>query len=172
MFSGKTTELLLQLRRSAIVNRQVAIIKYQKDTRYSDKEIISHDGIRIPDGVDIFVQLELYPILGELGSGYSVVAIDEGQFFSDLVPVAVQLANNGVSVYVSALNGTFDQKPFPVISELMPYVDDIFLLSAVCMVCYDNAPFTVRTSEETEVEIIGGKERYKPVCRRCLALRK
>lgn len=41
-------------------------------------------------------------------------------------------------------------------------------LSAICRDCFETACFTVRNgSEETEVNMVGGEELYKPVCRGC-----
>ena len=40
-------------------------------------------------------------------------------------------------------------------------------LHAVCMVCYGDAAFSKRISSETEVEVIGGSDKYMAVCRKC-----
>jgi len=40
-------------------------------------------------------------------------------------------------------------------------------LSAVCIDCGKEAAFTRRTVESNEIELIGGEESYKPVCRKC-----
>ena len=40
-------------------------------------------------------------------------------------------------------------------------------LHAVCMVCYGDAAFSKRISSETEVEVIGGSDKYMAVCRTC-----
>lgn len=40
-------------------------------------------------------------------------------------------------------------------------------LSAVCMYCSKDAPFTQRTVDNNEVELIGGEEAYRPTCRKC-----
>ena len=43
---------------------------------------------------------------------YDVIAIDEGQFFPDIVDFSEELANKGKVVIVAALDGTFQRKPF------------------------------------------------------------
>ena len=43
MFSGKSTELLRRIRRYTIAKRNCAVIKYGKDTRYSEKKVSTHD---------------------------------------------------------------------------------------------------------------------------------
>ncbi len=43
MFSGKTTELLRRIRRFTIANRTCLVVKYKKDTRYSEDNMSTHD---------------------------------------------------------------------------------------------------------------------------------
>jgi thymidine kinase len=98
---------------------------------------------------------------------YDVVAIDEGQFFPDIVEVSERLANEGVVVVIAALDGTFQRKPFGHILSLVPMAEQVIKLSAVCIECGSEAAFTRRTVDSQEVELIGGEESYKPVCRAC-----
>lgn len=98
---------------------------------------------------------------------YDVVAIDEGQFFPDIVEVSERLANEGVVVVIAALDGTFQRKPFGHILSLVPMAEQVTKLSAVCIECGNEAAFTRRTVDSQEVELIGGEESYKPVCRAC-----
>jgi len=64
------------------------------------------------------------------------------------------------------LDATFQRKPFDVIN-LLPIAEKVTKLSAVCVVCSADAPFTQRLVENSEVELIGGTELYRPVCRKC-----
>lgn len=98
---------------------------------------------------------------------YDVVAIDEGQFFPDVVEISEKLANEGVVVVIAALDGTFQRKPFGEILSLVPLAEQVVKLSAVCIECGNEAAFTRRTVDSQEVELIGGEEIYKPVCRNC-----
>mmetsp|Transcript_21871 Transcript_21871/g.30107 ORF Transcript_21871/g.30107 Transcript_21871/m.30107 type:complete len:89 (-) Transcript_21871:893-1159(-) len=77
------------------------------------------------------------------------------------------MANKGKTVIIAALNGTFQRKPFGQIMDLVPMAESIQHLSAVCMLCYEPANFSLRTSDEKEVEVIGGTEKYLAVCRSC-----
>ena len=56
----------------------------------------------------------------EKAINYDVVAIDEGQFFLEIVDFCEELANLGVIVLVAALDGTFQRKPFGNIINLLP----------------------------------------------------
>jgi thymidine kinase len=85
-----------------------------------------------------------------------VVAIDEGQFFLDIVEVSERLANEGVVVVIAALDGTFQRKPFGNILSLVPLAEQVVKLSAVCIECGNEAAFTRRTVDSQEVELIGG----------------
>jgi thymidine kinase len=68
-------------------------------------------------------------------------------------------------VIVAALDGTFQRKPFGNILNLIPLAETITKLSAICLACGKEAAFTQRTISSHEIELIGGSEMYKPVCR-------
>lgn len=73
----------------------------------------------------------------------------------------------GKIVVVAALDGTFQRKPFGSILNLVPIAENVTKLSAVCVNCQDDAAFSLRVSDETAVEVIGGADKYVAVCRRC-----
>lgn len=98
---------------------------------------------------------------------YDVIAIDEGQFFHDIVDNVEMFCNKGKIVIVAALDGTFERKPFGKILELIPIAEQIQKLSAVCFSCGKDASYTKRMSDCKEIELIGGEDIYKPVCRNC-----
>ena len=51
--------------------------------------------------------------------------------------------------------------------NLIPLAESVTKLNAVCMLCYKDAAFTKRLGSETQVEVIGGAEKYISVCRQC-----
>ena len=79
-------------------------------------------------------------------------------------------ANLGKTVVVAALDGTFERKPFGNIVSLIPLAEKVSKLSAVCVYCTREAAFTRRAIASKQVEMIGGAEMYKPVCRGCFFL--
>jgi len=99
--------------------------------------------------------------------GFDVIGVDEGQFYPDVVEFCEKMANIGKTIIVSALDGTFQRKPFNRVLELIPLAEKIDKLSAVCSICQGEAPFTARIGEETQLEIIGGSDKYIALCRRC-----
>ncbi len=46
--------------------------------------------------------------------------------------------------------------------------ESIVKLNAICMICFScDASFTKRRGDETQIELVGGKESYLAVCRDC-----
>ena len=78
---------------------------------------------------------------------YDVVAIDEGQFYPNIVEFCEELANEGIIVMVAALDGTFQRKPFGNIINLLPVAEKVTKLTAVCVYCANEASFTQRVIE-------------------------
>jgi thymidine kinase len=77
------------------------------------------------------------------------------------------MANQGKTVLISSLDGTFERKPFGTILNLIPKAEHIVKLSAVCTFCKKEASFTKRMVESKEIVLIGSDDIYKPVCRSC-----
>ncbi|VDL72281.1 unnamed protein product [Nippostrongylus brasiliensis] len=166
MFSGKTTELIRMHDRHRIAGKSCVLVKYAGDTRYDSELIVTHKRVTA-DGTTLIART-LREIREELFADETeVVAIDEGQFFDDLAYICEQLACEGKMVIVAALDGTFLRKPFAEVSQLISFSDEIKKLSAVCMECGDDAPFTFRCTDEKAVEVIGGEDTYRALCRIC-----
>uniref|UniRef100_A0A1I7W7P6 Thymidine kinase n=1 Tax=Heterorhabditis bacteriophora TaxID=37862 RepID=A0A1I7W7P6_HETBA len=58
-------------------------------------------------------------------------------------------------------------QPFPEVSQLISFCDQIKKLSAVCMQCGGDAPYTFRCTNDEAVEVIGGTDTYRALCRTC-----
>ena len=170
MYAGKSTELIRRYRRYAVLKKNVLAICPEKDTR-SGECIATHNGER----VNAFVVKNLSDVLlmeGPQRHAYlsaSVVAIDECQFFDDVLDsVREMVEKDRKIVIVAGLDGTYQRKPFGAMLELLPFADECVKLSALCLLCDDGtpAPFTQRTSGGTSIVEIGGTESYRSVCRR------
>jgi len=162
MFSGKTTELIRRLKRYQIANHKCLIIKYANDDRYDKDGIATHD----KQTLAATSTLELSS-LKHVSNSYSVIGIDEGQFFPDVVPFAEQMADKGKIIIVAALDGDFQRRGFGNILNLVPLAENIVKLNAVCMLCFQEGSFTKRKGSETAVEVIGGQDKYLATCRAC-----
>jgi len=171
MFSGKTTELLRRIRREQIAGATTLLIKHGSDTRYTkdEKIIATHDGVskELFKNTRVVSKKDTQFIFEE-----DVIGIDEGQFFPDLSANIAGWMKQGKRIFVSALNGDFNQKPFPGTSKLVSMASDIVFLKAVCMLCVvkpaQEAPYTVRTgSKSTQKILVGTSDIYKAVCTKC-----
>jgi len=165
MFSGKSTELLRKMRVFEVALHKSLIVKYAKDDRFSDDCVSTHDKTMRK----AVKATKLEQIRAE-ALKYTIIGIDEGQFFDDLVPFCVDMANRGKTVLVAALDGTFEQKPFANTIELISNCESVVKLSSVCMSCLKQASFSRRLNDDKRVEVIGGEDVYAASCRRCLLL--
>ena len=160
MFSGKTSELIRRINRYKIANKNVVAIKYSKDTRYSKNEISTHDNKNLE-------ALSCLKLNNDYDN-YDVIAIDEGQFFDNILDFTIDYMNKNKIIIIAALDGTFQQKPFNNILDLVPYATKLTKLSAICMICKNEAHYSHRITKETELEVIGGMDKYIACCYKCL----
>lgn len=165
MFAGKTTELMRRIRREIFACRRCFVIKYGKDTRYSQDAMSSHDKAMLKAHASVNVLSEV----GNDWKDFDVIGIDEGQFFSDLLEFSTAAADAGKTVIISALDGDFCRRPFGQVCSLVPHCESVDKLAAVCMVCHQlPGCFTRRTvTDNNEQELIGGADMYVATCREC-----
>jgi len=165
MFSGKTSELVRRYNRHSIGNKYCLMIKYKHDTRYGTENVATHDKINIKA-----ISCEhLYQVDNIITNGhYQVICIDEVQFYKDAHIFCDKWANQGLIVEACGLNGTFDRKPFPIISRLLPLAENISWFKAVCRETGDDAVYSnINVQVEKGItEVIGGTEMYNAVDRR------
>lgn len=168
MFAQKTTELLRRVRRYQSIGYRVLVANYVADTRYGKDRIASHDKeFEKAVCVERLAELE-----DAVRSGwYHVLAIDEGQFFSDLYEKITAWADElPIHIVISGLDGTSDRAPFGDMLRLIPHAEEVERLSAFCAVCRDGtvavySQYVAATQKSDTVEI-GAAESYRPVCRR------
>ncbi|BAT87543.1 hypothetical protein LR48_Vigan09g198600 [Vigna angularis] len=166
MFAGKTTSLLRRIQLETANGRNVAVIKSSKDTRYGLDSIVTHDGAKLPCwalanlssfkqkfGIDAYEKLD-------------VIGIDEAQFFDDLYEFCRQAADDdGKTVIVSGLDGNYMRRSFGSVIDIIPLADSVTKLTATCEICKRPASFTLRKTQDKQIELIGGVDVYMPVCR-------
>lgn len=58
-----------------------------------------------------------------------------------------------------------DRRSFGSVLDVVPLADTVTKLTARCEMCGKRAFFTLRKTEETKTELIGGSDVYMPVCR-------
>jgi thymidine kinase len=169
MFCGKTDEMLRLLRRFAIAGRQVILIKPRLDTRSDEATVVSRSGAN-HEAVSVGSSREIEAVTGEA----DIVAIEEGQFFDEGLPDVVErLADAGKQVLVTGLDRDFRGIPFGPMPRLMALADQVTKLTAICMVCGEQATRTQRliggrpAGADSPLIVIGGMgdETYEARCR-------
>ena len=165
MFSGKTSKLIEVYKQCKFCNIPVCVINHSIDTRYHDTMVSSHDKIMIP----CIQATELNDIWQKNEINQNVVfLINEGQFFSDLYEVVLDMIKNNKTVYICGLDGDFERKKFGQILDLIPYSDAVTKLTSLCSLCKNGSRgiFSMRLTSEKQQTLIGS-DNYIPVCREC-----
>jgi thymidine kinase len=179
MFSGKTTRLLDIYKKFSFCEIKTMVINYEKDNRYSDILLSSHDKVMIPcikalklsdiiqftdDKIDCTINTKYY----EDFMRAKAILINEGQFFTDIVEwVTIAVEKYHKNVYICGLNSDFKRSKFGNWLDLEAMSDNIVMLHSFCSHCKRRpAIFSHRLSNEEELEVIGA-DSYIPVCRKC-----
>lgn len=170
MFAGKTEELIRRINVLSYANKNIIVFKPKVDNRYSDTEIVSHSGFKVP----CLVVDRAQDILKKVDVDTEVVAIDEVQFFDkDIVDVCEYLADKGIRVMVAGLDKDFRGEAFGVMPELLTRAEFVTKLTAVCAKCGAPATRTQRlvdgkpASFDDPIVLVGAVEHYEPRCRHC-----
>lgn len=161
---------------NTIAGRNVLYVKHSIDDRFSETDIVTHDGrcqyatVRTSDLSNILKIIEKYKA--------DVVCIDEGQFFaSDIIDAVRSLIDQNIDTYISGLDMDIHAGIFPNMAILMAMADHVTKRVAICtnlideQVCgsYANHTAKMTPSDETlgpHIEV-GGLETYQPRCRTC-----
>ena len=170
MFAGKTEELIRRIKVLEYAHKEIMVFKPAIDNRYSEKEIVSHAGTKVP----CIVVKDSKEILKYVKPDTEVIAVDEVQFFDrDIVDVCEYLADKGLRVMVAGLDKDFRGEPFGVLPELLTRAEFVTKLTAVCAKCGAPATRTQRlvdghpASFEDPVVLVGAVDHYEPRCRHC-----
>ena len=171
MFSGKTSRLVEIYKQCKFCNIPVIVINHSCDNRYDDELLSTHDKIKIPciKTNSLFEVWHKYylDINNEINKA-EVILINEGQFFTDLYEVVVDMLQKGKKIYVCGLDGDFKRNRFGQILDLIPLCDKVTKLTSLCSICKNGTPgiFSKRITTEKEQTIVGS-DNYIPVCRMC-----
>ena len=168
MFSGKTEEMLRRLRRARIARQRVQVFKPKLDVRYGHDKVKSHSGTEF-QATAVQACAEIFD---RMGTGTTVVAIDEAQFFEpEITEVCDRLAQKGVRVIVAGLDQDFRGEPFGSMPLLLAQAEHVQKFHAICMVCGQAASRTQRMIDgrpafyEEPIVLVGGSESYEARCR-------
>lgn len=169
MFSGKSEELIRRIKRAQFAKQKIAVFKPKIDNRYSDKEVVSHNGTKV---IAIPVANSSH-IKSFDKEGYDIIAIDEAQFFDEgIVETVIELADGGFRVILAGLDQDFRGEPFGPMPKLMAVAEHVTKLQAVCTVCGSPASRTQRlingapAGYDDPIILVGASEAYEARCRK------
>lgn len=172
MFSGKTEELQRRVKRARIAGQKVWVCKPDIDNRYSENQVVTHNGACI-DSINIDTQNFKIPfrwgIKDESIYDIDVIAIDEAQFFNDTIIKEVkELANKmNKRIIIAGLDMDFEGNTFGSMGELMSIANDVQKVHAVCVKCGSDATFSHRIDDCNDKVELGNTDKYEPLCRDC-----
>ncbi|MGG5759233.1 thymidine kinase [Bacillus toyonensis] len=165
MFAEKTTELQRRGRRLKRAGKRVAYFKPAMDTRYSENEIVTHDGAKV-EAININENAPLQLTSREYFENYDVFLIDEVQFFHSFIMTAIEtLLREGKTVIVAGLDLDFKGHPFFKMGALMLMAENVVKLHAVCSECGDDAWVSHKENNGQRIQL--GTDEYTPMCRKC-----
>lgn len=164
MFSGKTEELIRRLKRARIAKQKIEVFKPQIDKRFDEQNVVSHDeNAIISTPVEAATQILLM-----VSDDVEVVGIDEAQFFDmELINVCNKLADMGIRVIIAGLDMDFLGNPFGPVPGLMAVAEYVTKVHAICQKCGDLAQYSHRTVVDHKLVMLGEKDSYEPLCRKC-----
>ena len=161
MFAGKSSELMVKAERMNAV-----VFKPKFDNRYSEDEIVSHDGECMP--AHPFRSFRDIAQVGETERPYcfdEVQFLDEDRYDGDFVEDVRTLLRHGIDIVVSGLDMCAKGKPFGVMAQLLAMADEVEKIGAMCAVCGSFATKSFRKGEGDTVEL-GAGDLYEARCNR------
>lgn len=161
MFSGKTEELIRRIKKVELADEKYIIFRPKIDSRNPENKIISHAKNEISASI-VSSPKEIL----DLSVNYSVIGIDEAQFFDQsIVDVCNVLANKGHRLIIAGLDMDFEGNPFGPMPNLMACAEDVMKVHAVCMETGNPAGYSYRKDSSDDLVLIGEKKEYKPLSR-------
>lgn len=167
MFSGKTSELIRRLKRLKAIEKRIIVVNSAKDVRSPDDVLKTHDNVKF----DCHKVHDLFSLVDRPAfQEAEIVAIDEGQFFPRLKKFIEYCIFEKKRIILTGLDADCFQRKFGELIDCIPLACEVTKLSALCMDCANGTPgpFTKRIVDDLQLELIGGSDMYKAVCRKHL----
>ena len=160
MFSGKSTELLNRLK---TCSEKYILVKPKIDTRYGLTNVVTHSGEK-ESAIVVNSLSEVYQNL----NGVNVLGIDEAQFFPiSIIKDCKKLKKSGIRIIAAGLNKDYLNKEFKPVTGLLKIADSITKLYAICNICEAPATNSHRLSKAKTTILLGHKNYYEPLCKKC-----
>jgi thymidine kinase len=162
MFAGKTTYLLNLIAYFNSTNQSFTVIKPILDSRYNNDKITSHNNL----SYSCIALNKLNEITEDILQ--SIIIIDEGQFFPDLVEIIKYWLTQNRRIFISGLNGEFNMNPLGDIINLIPIADNIIYKRSLCKCGYHASFSSLKNNIKHKSNVvIGSNDKYMPTCRNC-----
>lgn len=174
MFSNKTTKLLEIISTASLVNLKCLYVNHISDNR-SIKNFSTHNGL-----INVNYNFDTIKI-GKLANHistfikYDIICFDEYQFYSgesDTAIISDLVTKYSKYVVIASLHADSNKNPFGSVLKLIPIADDVEFKHAICSRCAKKkliveASNTFKLSSEKNQILVGGRESYIPLCRKC-----
>lgn len=136
MFAGKTKTWMSIVRRARQEGRAIAAFKHRRDTRFAaaPTTVVAHDGESF-DGVIACENLLQEANAAMRGKSVHIVAIDEAQWFPDILEFVRQQANYGRYVVVAGLAQTAEDASFGRMGDVVLEAEEVLKLQGKCEFC-------------------------------------
>lgn len=168
MYSSKTTSLIGELTIALDRGLNPLVVKPIIDNRYSNNDIVSHDGVSITKMTNLKVirlPIGAVPDLDHL-DGIDIIFIDEAQFFINLGTTVDAYLKIGIDVVAVGLDMDSNGKPFGSMPTLLAKANNVYKLTGKCSCCKEPSTRTYRkpSASSKEQVFVGGEESYEARC--------
>lgn len=168
MFAGKSTELLRRVRRARSIGRRTLLVVHELDhERWPAASTVAartHAG-----DTESAVYVRELCELDALVADHDLIAIDEAQFFPDLVAFIERHEHRCITIVYAGLDGDANRRPFGQVLFALPLCDDVQRLTAYDMITRDGAPgvfsLRLRDAQPGRQVQVGADDRYAAVSR-------
>ncbi|MDF2538175.1 MAG: tdk [Herbinix sp.] len=173
MGSSKTAQALITKFNYEERGMKVLLIKPQTDSREGEGLIKSRAGLSASAYILPFSE-NVYESYQKRSNPVDVIIVDESQFLSEdqVDQLALLVIDYNIPVLCFGLRTDFRTKMFPGSKRLLEIADSITEIKTICF-CGKKATVNVRMDgngtiiTEGEQILIGGNDRYTPMCYQC-----
>ena len=171
MKSRKTSRLLYIIDSYICRGKKVLYINSSLDTResiFGFPCVSSHH--KLPQPLNNFDQIKVASLSQINGEDYDFIAVDECQFFPDLVDVVLTWIREGIDVTAVGLDLDYEGNPFGQTLLLARYASTSKKLKGYCEECVRNGSTQVPNSTHTKritsskEKILIGDSNYEASC--------
>jgi len=153
MKSGKSAKLITDIKLAKQNKKNILVLSSNGGFR-ENKTISSRNGGKVSaTGID--TMSDIIPLLEE-NKEVKKVFIDEAQFLPNNLDSIIQAVNysieNNIKIVISGLDLNCFGKPFPIMSNLFAYADEIIKYKGYCDKCKEDGSHRVIRYKDSEID--------------------